>query len=70
MLELNFPLLIKSTRKSLGETQGQFGKRFDVSDGAVSFWESGTSQAPYRVLSFVMLNYMLIIQQINELTRI
>jgi len=46
--------LIKNTRKSLSETQDEFGRRFGVGGPAVSFWESGRSQAPYRVLEFCL----------------
>jgi transcriptional regulator with XRE-family HTH domain len=43
---------IKMKRKSLGETQGQFAKRFNTSITAISLWESGKRQAPYNVIEF------------------
>ncbi len=46
--------LIKLTRLQLGESQSEFGKRFDVSHAAVSDWESGKSQAPYEVTWWIM----------------
>ena len=66
MIELNFPELIKSTRKMLRESQSEFGKRFDVTDGAVSFWESGASQAPYRVINFVLGHYLMRTQELDQ----
>lgn len=51
---MNFPLTIKSKRRKLGETKTEFGNRFDVSHAAVSDWESGKSEAPYRVLDFCL----------------
>ena len=59
MTELNFPELIKSARLKLGETQAEFGKRFGVSHASVSQWETGVSQASYKVISFVVANYLL-----------
>lgn len=51
---MDFPELIRSTRKELNETQTAFAKRFDVSHAAVSDWERGICQAPYSVLSFCL----------------
>lgn len=45
---------IKAKRKQLGETQAQFGKRFGVSHAAVSDWEAGKSEAPYKVLEYFL----------------
>lgn len=56
MDEFNFPFLIKSTRLALNETQGEFGKRFGVSHASVSMWETGETQAPYKILSFVLFS--------------
>jgi hypothetical protein len=50
----DFPALINQVRNTLGETQSIFGKRFKVSHVAVSDWEAGKSEAPYRVLSFCL----------------
>lgn len=49
-----FNQLIKRTRLTLQETQKQFGSRFDVGGVAVSLWESGDREAPYKVLEFVL----------------
>lgn len=48
------PKAIKIKRESLGETQEEFGKRFNNSAMAVSYWEAGTREAPYKVLYFVL----------------
>lgn len=50
----DFTKLISDTRKTLGESQTEFGKRFDVSHASVSMWESGETEAPYRVLYFCL----------------
>lgn len=54
-MPLNFPQLIKATRKSLGETQEQFAKRFDTHANTISRYETGEYDAPYKVLEFVLL---------------
>ena len=51
---MNFPELIKNTREALGETQGEFARRFNTQANTVSRWESGQYQAPYKVISFVV----------------
>lgn len=51
---MNFPDLIKTTRKALGENQAEFAKRFNTQANTVSRWESGQYQAPYEALSFVV----------------
>jgi len=43
---------IKMKRKSLGETQGQFAKRFNTHANTVSRWETGEYEAPYNVIEF------------------
>jgi len=53
---MNFPKLIQSTRHLLGETQTEFGRRFDASYASVSNWELGRDQAPYKVLDFCLAN--------------
>lgn len=47
------PEKIKRVRALLKENQDTFGKRFDVTGVAVSLWESGQREAPYRVIEFV-----------------
>ncbi len=49
----NIPLQILAKRKELKESQGEFGKRFGVSHAAVSEWEAGKCEAPYKVIEFV-----------------
>src|SRR5438874_13225870 len=56
MDEFDFPFLIKSTKLALNETQAEFGKRFGVSHASVSMWETGETQAPYKLLSFVLFS--------------
>lgn len=51
---IDFPALIKSVRKALGETQAEFARRFASHANTVSRWESGKYQAPYEVISFVL----------------
>jgi transcriptional regulator with XRE-family HTH domain len=46
---LQWAKLLKQTRLGLGETQTQFGQRFDVTAAAVSYWESGTTDIPSEV---------------------
>jgi len=41
---------IRKLRQRLGESQAQFGKRFDVSQITVAYWESGRSQPARRRL--------------------
>jgi transcriptional regulator with XRE-family HTH domain len=48
--------LIKQKRKQLGESQTEFGKRFNVSHAAVSQWESGTNDVPGEVTWWVIKN--------------
>ena len=54
MGKMNIPELIRSIRALYRETQGEFGSRFGVSGAAVSLWESGKREAPYRALVFVL----------------
>lgn len=54
MKKYNFPELIKEKRQSLNETGTEFGKRFGVSQAAVSDWENGKSEAGYEVINFVL----------------
>ncbi len=49
-----FPQAINRKRHTLRETQLEFGARFGVSNVAVSLWEVGKRQAPYRVLEFCL----------------
>jgi transcriptional regulator with XRE-family HTH domain len=51
---MNIPDRIKHHRKTLKENQTEYGKRFGVSHVAVSDWELGKSEAPYRVLEAVL----------------
>lgn len=44
-----WPELIYKKRKELKESQAEFGKRFDVSQAAVSDWERGISEPPAAV---------------------
>lgn len=53
-VKMNFPQLIKSARKTLGETQEQFAARFSTQANTVSRWETGSYQAPYEVLEFAL----------------
>jgi transcriptional regulator with XRE-family HTH domain len=46
----DFPTLIREARAKLGMTATEFGKEMGVSVTAVSLWESGKREAPYRVL--------------------
>ena len=48
----NLPKLIKQTRKMLGENQTKFGARFGLPHHSISYYESGTYEAPYRVILF------------------
>lgn len=48
--------LIINRRKALNESQTEFGKRFNVSHASVSDWESGKSEASYKVLEFCFDN--------------
>lgn len=50
---MNIPQQMKSLRKILKENQTDFGKRFDVSSTAVSLWEKGEREAPYKVIEFI-----------------
>lgn len=45
----SWAVLIRARRLELGETQTQFGKRFHVSQVAVSQWERDKAQAPNEV---------------------
>src|SRR6185312_10356400 len=51
----SFPEEIQALREQLGENQTEFGKHFGVSHAAVSDWESGKSEAPYKVLEWALL---------------
>lgn len=53
--KIDFPYLIKKVRQYFNETQTVFGKRFGVSHASVSEWESGKSEASYKVLNFVLI---------------
>lgn len=55
---MNIPLLIKTKRKLLGESGTDFGKRFGVTHAAVSDWEAGKSEASYKVIEFVLQEYV------------
>jgi DNA-binding XRE family transcriptional regulator len=46
--------LIIGTRKLLKESQEEFGKRFDLSHASVSDWESGKTEAGYKVIEFCL----------------
>ena len=48
--------IIKRKRSNLGENQAEFGKRFGVSTVAVSNWETGKAEAPYKVLEFALFD--------------
>jgi transcriptional regulator with XRE-family HTH domain len=54
MARLNIPEKIKQARKLTGESQEVFGERFNVSSTAVSLWESGKREAPYKAIEFVI----------------
>jgi transcriptional regulator with XRE-family HTH domain len=47
---MTIPEHIKAKRKARQETQAQFAKRFKVNQQAVSLWETGKREAPYKVL--------------------
>lgn len=51
---MKIPEKIKILRMSLHESQEQFSKRFGVSHVAVSGWESGKSEAPYKVIELII----------------
>jgi len=51
---MKIPEKIKILRMSLHESQFAFGKRFGVSHVAVSGWESGKSEAPYKVIEMII----------------
>lgn len=51
---MNIPQLIKNKRLSLKESQNEFGKRFGVTHASVSDWETGKSEAGYKVIEFVL----------------
>ena len=53
MRKKEFKERIKLARLALRETQLEFGNRFGVTGTAVSLWEGGIREAPYRVLYFV-----------------
>ncbi len=46
--------IVKITRQDLGETQHEFGKRFSVTDVAVSAWERGIRNVPNKVIEFCL----------------
>lgn len=51
----DLPRLIKSIRMGLGETQEQFGKRFDVDHNAVMHWEKGKDKRiPVKLVEFLV----------------
>lgn len=45
---------IKQKRKTLGESQAVFARRWNVSQVAVSDWERGVSEPPAAVLWWVL----------------
>lgn len=49
---MKYPKIIKQAREFLQEGRTTFGNRFDVNAVAVSLWESGKREAPYKVLEF------------------
>lgn len=51
---MDFAEMIKAKRLQLKESQEIFSKRFGVSHAAVSDYEHGKSEAPYRVLKFIL----------------
>lgn len=51
---MNFGEMIKAKRKNLKETQEEFGKRFEVSHASVSDWEANKTEAPYKVINFIL----------------
>lgn len=51
---MNIPLMIKTCRLLLGIDQKEFGLRFGLSGVAVSLWESGKREAPYKVIEYVL----------------
>lgn len=42
--------IVRKKRKQYGESQTEFGKRFNVSHATVSHWETGKYDVPNRVL--------------------
>ena len=56
---MNIPNMIKHHRKSLNKSQGEYGEMFNVSHAAVSDWESGKSEAPYKVIEAIFGSFNL-----------
>lgn len=46
--------LLRTYRKRLGESQEEFGKRFDAAANTVSRWETGEYEPPLKVIEFVL----------------
>lgn len=51
---MNFAKEIKKARTKLDLSQAEFGKIFGVKAPAVSLWEKGDRQAPYKVISYIL----------------
>lgn len=49
-MKIDIKDIIRKARVFLGETQEQFGARFNVGKAAVSNWEEGRREAPYMVI--------------------
>jgi len=49
--------LIKTTRVSEKRTQKKFGVVFGVGGAAVSLWEAGKREAPYRVIEYCLQDH-------------
>lgn len=54
--QTGWPHILKIKRLQLQETQATFGKRFDVSDVSVGYWESGRSAIPDTVTWWLTQN--------------
>lgn len=51
--EIDIPSLIRHIRGLEGLTQAEFGESFGFAASAVSNWETGRREAPYKILGFV-----------------
>lgn len=51
------PTLLKRVRKTLGETQGEFGRRFNVNQSTVHHWE--TAGVPATGTARIAVEYVL-----------
>lgn len=56
--EINIPSLIRLIRKKEGLTQKEFGKLFGLTLSAISMYENGNREAPYKVLEFVFSRWI------------